>query len=66
MEDFSLIRTVLSNNLVDLKGYCEKNIQKHIENRVAAKKIEVLAGINNVSVEAMAEQMAVAASQDSK
>ena len=65
MED-SLIKVILDNNLVQLKDYCEKNITKHVNNRISDAKIKVLAGINNVSVEQMAEQMAVAASQDSK
>jgi hypothetical protein len=65
MPDFSLIQTVLSNDLTTLKDYCEKNVQKHFENRVASKKLEILAKENNVTVEKMAEMMEVS-TKDSK
>ena len=59
MADFSLIKTVLDNDLVNLKDYMEKNVQKHIETRIADAKVGVLAKLNNTTIEKMAEQMAV-------
>ena len=54
----SLIKGILDNDLVGLKDYCELNIQKHVDARIAEKKVEVLAKINNTTVEKMAEMMA--------
>lgn len=55
-----LVKTILDNNLSDLKDYCDNNIQKHIDARIAEKKVEVLAKLNNTTPEKMKEQMAVA------
>jgi len=54
----SLIKTVLSNDLVALKSYMEQNVQKHVDNRITAKRVEVLAKLNNTTVEKMSEIMA--------
>lgn len=56
----SLIQTVLDNDLIGLKDYMNSNVQKHIDSRIAEKKVEVLAQMNGTTVEKMKEQMAVA------
>lgn len=56
----SLIQTVLDNDLIGLKDYMNTNVQKHIDSRIAEKKVEVLAKMNGTTVEKMKEQMATA------
>lgn len=53
-----LVKTILDNDLLSLKAYCDQNIQKHIDARISSKKVEVLAKINNTSIDKMTELMA--------
>lgn len=51
----SLIKMVLDNDLIALKDFMNTNVQKHIDSRIAEKKIDVIAQLNNVSSEKMRE-----------
>lgn len=51
----SIIQTVLDGKFAELQSHLEKEAARKTMQRVAEKKVEILANINGVSVEKMQE-----------
>ena len=54
-----IIKTILDNNLTDLKSYLAASVTNKVDARIASKKIEALAKRNGLSVDKMTEQLNV-------
>jgi hypothetical protein len=65
----SIIKMVLDKDWANLREHCDKLVAKKIADRIAVKKVEVLAKLNKKSVEEMtalvAESLVMKESDDS-
>lgn len=56
----SLIKCVLDNDYATLKGYVESKVSDAINQKIADRKVDVLASLNGISSDKMKEVMAIA------